>query len=475
MTPFPLHAAFPGLTTSAAGSPRSEGKIAMIPSRRLAVFGTALLLSACGHAVHETGKDAGAGNGYDATYSAGPFMVPPGSEIVMCTFVQGTNTDDEDVSNFFAEQSVGGHHLIVYEVDHPIDLPPTPCIQGGQPAWVQVLGTQDTTEQVTFPSGVGFHVKANQQFVMETHYINAGTSTLTVSSSFSLNYAPVGTVTQQAHPYFFGSLNINIPPGSKWKTDSACSPPAPVNLYLMAGHEHQYGTGVTVGLIPGSPDGGLGPEQPLYATQQWSAPPAQLFNPLLSLGTSDELHVTCNWDNTGTDQLSYPQEMCYAVGIYWPGSGALFCALGGNNNQTCDCGYEGNFDTGPGGSTVQVEVTAVSSIAGEQGAPISSGHPIYCDLFQAQDWPPSNLTPNNGAFPWYQADAEGVQLNPGVAAQVTFNDVTPGDYSLFCFMDTISGGFFPGSGDPANYPVVPVTAVIGQTAQARLQLNFALP
>ncbi|MHB8419860.1 MAG: hypothetical protein ACYDCL_17430 [Myxococcales bacterium] len=416
--------------------------------------------------------------GYDATYSAGPFTVQPGTEIVMCTFVKGQNAQDVDVSDFATQQSVGGHHLIVYTVDHSIDLPATPCIQGGQPSWVEVLGSQDAQQQVSLPPGVGFHVKASQQFVMETHYINATSSPMTVQSGFALKYA-TAAVTQQAHAYFFGTLNIDIPAGATWSGGSSCSPPDSVTFYSLQGHEHRHGAGETVYYLPGAGgDGGVMDGGLLYQTQQWDAPPTLLLadGGGMTIGPSDQLAVTCDWDNSaGTTALSYPQEMCYAVGLYWPGPGTMFCATGGGTDQ-CQCGYFGSFDTGSGGSTVQVQITLETGLTTPKGDPPSSGHPIYCDLYQATDWPSGNLQPNAGAQPWYQGDVEGVALDsPTATATVTFNDVTPGSYSAFCFEDTISGGFIPGAGDPITFPLGSVTATLGQTATTSVVLDMAIP
>jgi hypothetical protein len=454
----------------------------------MSVFALFMFAAACDHAPPPAATpDAGSGPfaGSNAQYSAGPFTVQPGTSIVMCTFVQGTNTEDVDVQGFVATQSVGGHHLIVYTVDHAIDLPPMPCLQGGQPSWTQVVGTQAAEQIVAFPANVGFHVKANQQFVMETHYINATPNVMTVQSAFALWYSPAGTVTLQAHPYFFGTLNIDIPANAVWSAQSTCAPPDPVTFYAMQGHEHQMGTGVTVDLIPG--DGGLpagldaGLEDGaafLYSTTIWDSPPYVLFGngAGMPIGPADQIHVTCDWDNTGNAALSYPQEMCFAVGFYWPGPGALFCLQGGGDNSTCNCGYQGTLDTGPGGSTITANVSLAPGLTGTLGAPPSSGHPIYCDLYRAQDWPPSASAPDAGAQFYYAGDVEGVVLtDPTVTAPVTFFDVTPGDYSVFCFEDTIAGGYLVGTGDPVSAPLGSVTAVAGQTTPVAVQLSQPAP
>jgi hypothetical protein len=454
---------------------------------RTAVAALVLALAACGGKGSGSsggttgGTDAGFAPftfpGYDASYSAGPFTVQPGTQIVMCTFLKATNTQDVDVSDFAMQQSIGGHHLIVYTVDHSIDLPPTPCSQGGQPSWVEVMGTQNPTEQISLPSGVGFHLKAGQQLVMETHYINATDHVLSaVQSGFAVKYAPAGTVTQQAHAYFFGTQNINIAPGATFTNSATCSPPNSLTFYSVQGHEHAYGTGVTVMLQHAADGGSVTDGGFLYETQQWDSPPITIFadGGGLELGPSDQIQVTCNWDNAGTVGLSYPQEMCYAVGFYWPGPGSLFCISGGGTDQ-CGCGYEGTIDTGPGGSTVQVQVSLETGLTGTLGDPPTSGHPIYCALYTAADWPAGNTSPNPNAQPYYQADVEGVALGPTTTATVTFTDVTPGEYSAFCFEDTISGGLIPGTGDPITFPLGDVTAVQGQTATTAVVLDYPFP
>src|SRR4051812_46575918 len=95
----------------------------------------------------------------ETAFAAGKFTVEPGKELVMCTYVQGDNTEEQDVVSFETAQSEGGHHLIVYTMDHGVDLPPTLCSQGGQPSWNQLLASQIPAETISFPEGVGFHVK----------------------------------------------------------------------------------------------------------------------------------------------------------------------------------------------------------------------------------------------------------------------------------------------------------------------------
>ncbi|MHB1846350.1 MAG: hypothetical protein ACYCWW_16115, partial [Deltaproteobacteria bacterium] len=180
--------------------------------------------------------------------------------------------------------------------------------------------------------------------------------------------------------------------------------------------------------------------------------------------------------NTTDQKLSYPQEMCYALGLYWPGNGTLFCLTAGGNDQSCQCGVAGTVDTGPGGSTVQVQVSRQDQISGVLGDSPAAGDPIYCTLFRAQDWPATSPQPTANAQPYYQTYLTGVTLTDSSSvAELTFNDVTPGDYSAFCYMDTVCGGLLPGTGDPISYPLGSVTATAGQTATTSVVLDIGLP
>lgn len=404
----------------------------------------------------------------ETAFATDKFTVEPGKELVMCTFVRGDNTEDEDVVSFDTAQSEGGHHLIVYTIDHPVDLPPTLCSQGGQPSWSQLLASQIPTETQTFPAGVGFHVKAHQQYVMETHYINTTKEPLTVESSFKARYADAGTVTQRAATYFFGTTNIDVPANGAFSKTVTCTPPVPMSLQTMFGHQHRRGVGVSVDLLPGK---GGAPER-LYETKQWDGPPIAKFDSGKTLGMADSIQVKCDWQNDSPTRLGYPHEMCFAIGYYWPAEAGIMCASGGGSD-TCDCQYQGALDTGPGGSTVEIQLSYQDGITGVKGD-ITAGDPVYCALFRAQDW--DGLLPKPGASPYYFRDQVDVPLKTS-ADSMTFTvaDVTPGDYVVTCFMDTIHGGFTPGSGDVLTSISPKVTAVAGKKAITKAQLDFALP
>jgi hypothetical protein len=407
------------------------------------------------------------GGSAKARLDAGPFTVEAGEELVMCTYVRADNATAEDVVLFETDQSEGGHHLIVYTIDHAVDLPPSLCSQGGQPSWTQLLATQIAHEQQSFPEGVGFHIAQNQQFVLETHYINTTGEALEVDSAFEMTYAPPGSVTTQASTYFFGSLNLDIPPMAAWSTTTTCAPPRPMTLQTMFGHEHRRGTGVSVGIARAG-----GPEEMLYQTDEWEAPPVTVFENGAELGMTDSIRVTCDYQNDGPDRLRYPHEMCFAIGYYWPAEGSYVCVAGGGEDP-CVCRVQGVLDTGPGGSTVNIDVTRAETVDGAIGA-IDEGAPIYCSLWRSEDW--AGIFPKAGAEPYYFRDAVDVRLASTTdVASFTIEDVTPGEYVAVCMMDTIGGGFMPGTGDVINIAAPHLTASTAAPVKVDVLLDFAVP
>lgn len=421
----------------------------------------ALLASACSSAVPPEGSDV------DATYSAGPFTIQPGEDKTICSYVRGTNEEAADVSAFITDQVNGGHHIIVYAVDHPIDLPPSVCTQGGQPGWDTLLVSQQQHEEVRFPVGVGYRIGPQQQFVIETHYINASAEPIEAESKLGVVYAELGSVKDRAATYYFGTMNIDVPANGHATSTGACSPPIPMTVRTMLGHQHRMGTSLDVQFIPGD---GNAPVD-LYESTDWHAAPLATFDGL-TVSTTDKLAVTCEWTNTSPERLRYPREMCFAIGYHWPAEVGFTCVSGGGSDA-CTCFERGNLDVGPGGGAVDLTVRRAADVPGA-GGPLDAGDAVYCFLYREEDYGPAG--PVAGARPRYFRDAQGEPLKSEVdTIEIAFDDITPGSYVASCMLDVIGGGFVPGSGNVVNVPPALVKVDDGQAAAADVTLNFALP
>src|SRR5262245_39782353 len=95
----------------------------MVHDHRGRLF-TALAILAAALGAGCSSKSPDPTNAPDVTFSAGPYTVDAGSELVMCSYVRGTNMAATDVRAFQTQQTPGAHHLIVYTASEAIDLPP---------------------------------------------------------------------------------------------------------------------------------------------------------------------------------------------------------------------------------------------------------------------------------------------------------------------------------------------------------------
>lgn len=418
---------------------------------------SAALLGACGG--KEDHNETRPAEG--VSFETGPFPVAAGGEEVVCSFFRMENEAPVEVRRLTSRQSKGGHHLIVYTVDHPIDSGPVTCPQGGQPDWAQILVSQLPEETVEMPEGVGLQLAPHQQLVIESHFINPTGEEVLVTGGVDLEFAPEGSVKEHAGVVFFGTTNIDIGPRSTLEKTATCSPPDDIHVFRLFGHEHRLGTGVRVEVGP--KDGRL---EQIYASTDWQHPEVRELD--LRVGPESSVRMTCGWDNPTGERVMYPDEMCFAIGMYWPSRGQLFCTTSGLSEQ-CRCLYTGTRQLGAGGSEVRVRVGREEHIPGVAGDP-SAGDHLYCRLYLPEEWREAGI----GARPAYGIDAGDARLGTAAdRAELVFRDVSPGEYQLHCFMDTVGGGFVPGPGAPSFTSREPIEVGEGETETVEAVLNTA--
>ncbi len=397
-----------------------------------------------------------------------PMHVEPGQDLTVCSYLRAKNTDPVDVSAFITDQAPGGHHIVVYTVDHAIDLAPHACTQGGSPGWNTVAISQKQHEEVRFPNGVGYRLEPNQQFVIETHFINASNTPVDAQSTVAIEYAPAGSVMQKAGTFYYGTMNINAQPNSAFSASGTCSPPEPLHIRTMLGHQHRMGTGVSVSLIPSG-----GAPQEIYTSTSWENAPLKTWDEGLVVMPGDKLRVDCDWNNTSGELLRYPDEMCFAIGYQWPAPEASYTCFSGGGSDECVCFERGGLDVGPGGGKADVVVQRAADLPGA-GADLSRPHPVYCFFWHPEDLGPAGPLPV--ARPHYFRDAHGKALaSANDAITIPVVDMTPGTYAVTCMADLIGGGFVVGPGDIVSSTPALLTVDGETTATATVLLDFVAP
>jgi hypothetical protein len=317
-----------------------------------------LALAACGGDSDPSGGADGGGGGGDAgggnadaapegsfSVTWGPIDVEPGVEDTRCVIKKLGNSGQlrvGSIHNFLGDVS---HHFIVYRVaDQAERTEPFACQPfsdtlnpaNGAPLMI----TQRYEETLTLPDGVAFTLEPNQTIRLELHYINASDSTKTVQATSTVIPIAEGDFTDEADFLFIGNPDIDLPPGPNTLGPTYFPLPSSLegsNFFAITGHEHQWGTDVSVQVT----DGPSGTDNPVYELTNfnWDEPETVFHDPPFQVPTGGGFRFTCEWDNQSGTNVSFGEgandEMCFFWAYYYPSKGAKVCVhtaqLGGND------------------------------------------------------------------------------------------------------------------------------------------------
>jgi hypothetical protein len=266
----------------------------------------------------------------DIEVTTGEFTVPPGDSFEC--FYSPLITDHEvSVANAEGMQAAGGHHVTVYYTTIKKDVQHHPCIDSEMAEWNQVgaangSGINSGEGAVSLPPGAALKIPAGVQIVTQFHYINATTKTLTTNDEVKVHIVDPATVKQYVNLQALNDTSWQLPPQQMFEHSSTCTLNKDINAIIMIGHMHELGKHYKLEQLDANDQPVLTYEydwQPSYA----SHPPLKtwgLDNALL-LKKGTKFRMTCRWDNTTTDTVGFPREMCIGVMFYFPDQGMDVC------------------------------------------------------------------------------------------------------------------------------------------------------
>lgn len=288
----------------------------------------ALVLVAAGGCSNSTGNNGGGGQpGPSLTLASPSFTLKPGEEMFKCWYTTLTNTSDIQAVRMHSTMSLGSHHFIVYTTKTPLRPDGTfeDCgnNQGGPsltntPVWL--YATQDPEAELDMPTGTALPLKAAQPLYFNMHYINATANDMTVQVKLDVDSA-IGTY-QKVGAYVTYNTQISIPPGGQQTVSGDCDVPAGAQFFTMSTHSHKRTTDAQATkagqMLVHTTDWAHA------AIGKWSAPG------FLTFGPNEQLHYQCSYQNDSTNTITEGEsaeknEMCMAVGYYFPAAGDTFC------------------------------------------------------------------------------------------------------------------------------------------------------
>ena len=255
-----------------------------------------------------------------------PFVIPPNSEKTECRYLTLPGDGDVDIQRFVSRMREGSHHFLLYRSLVPVSVFQGVC-RMDLPRAV-VYGSQTEDNEQALPPGVALRLPRGSPLIMESHYINGSDTATTGEVVLNLQYVDSATIRNRADVLFFLNQDITIPPLSTTTTSKTCPLPAGVDVFLLSSHTHRRGRAFTMDLVNATTGDSL---RHLYDSYEWNDPQVVRFPDAapLQVGGDQGLRFSCTYRNDDSVTvrwgLSSDDEMCIAVGMYYPSLGIRYC------------------------------------------------------------------------------------------------------------------------------------------------------
>lgn len=258
----------------------------------------------------------------------GPFDVPAGTEIQRNYYLKLPVDHDVDVAKVEFNYSKGSHHCNVFKSDSE-DLPDhvedtfNAVVYESYDMWA---ASQTEDAAIVYPKGYTLPLKAHQQLIIQTHYVN-GTAQKGDKGDVRINvwFAKPGAT--QGHVGMLYAINkmLAIPPhtdnfvATKSVTFPAEKFPNGTKLFAMTGHFHSRGKRFEVFRYNDNVKG-----EKIYESANWDEPPYKTYDTPVELAPGDKLLYECTFVNNSDQVIPFgpraeTQEHANAFMYFYPG------------------------------------------------------------------------------------------------------------------------------------------------------------
>lgn len=257
--------------------------------------------------------------------------IAPGTDATYCSYLDAHIMDETDVVKFRVLQSLTGHHAVLNAARQPRDVGTHVCTEDDMVNSRFIAGGgSESVFSLAIPDGLAFRIPAGTQLMMQTHWINATSQTVDGQAVAYITAKPTDPSRQVLDLFNIVNTNFTIPAGKTTTSSTTCTIKQDLQIFSITGHEHEFGSHVTIQQIDGAQTSMLWNHdwQPEYQ----SAPPFQIYSvatPLL-LKAGQQVQVTCTWNNPGATDLAFPREMCVSTSFYFPATNGEIDCVDGN-------------------------------------------------------------------------------------------------------------------------------------------------
>jgi hypothetical protein len=256
--------------------------------------------------------------------------VQPGEDRVLCTYVDAFIENDSDIGRLAAYTTAGNHHSVLFQTTLAQQPNTHECEDEEMVflSWVGGIGGEGADGDDKLPEGLVRRVAGGNQLMIQTHWLNATDEPLDGQAAFNVRYEPIDPNKTPTSFMTVMNTGFEVPPGES-KATVECTFKTSVNIWQLAGHQHDLGKHVRVAYTPAG-----GTERVLIDRdwkKEWAFNPEYEYfdgKPMV-VSPGDKMRVDCDWTNDGQEIVKFPREMCGALGQFFPSMDQLICVNGG--------------------------------------------------------------------------------------------------------------------------------------------------
>ena len=186
---------------------------------------------------------------------------------------------------------------------------------------------------VNLPPDIGFRFVQGQKWMADVHFVNTSSEPILTRAVFDLYTVPSDEVTAFVGTFNHDAGAFALPAQEQSTINFDCVWDEDSTILSIGGHMHQYGTHFQVDHLNEAGD----LQAPSIYELDWEnqyrfTPPVVNFAPgEFEVSAGDAFRTWCSWNNTRSETLSYPEEMCTTFGVAYPAPDSLYCVVDEHN------------------------------------------------------------------------------------------------------------------------------------------------